>query len=169
MNKVSLIPFGILIKPHGLKGYISVRFFNHNSKLLKKKNRIFFKNDVNNFLTIEDINYNSKNNLIKFFEYSSRTEIEQFNNKNFFIDTKILPNLSKQENYFIDFINCTLFDQYKNKIGIVRDIVPIKNNDILIIDTASGERLTPFAKDLILFFDKDDKKLVMTIHKGIIE
>ena len=43
------------------------------------------------------------------------------------------------------------------------------NNDILIIDTASGERLTPFAKDLILFFDKDDKKLVMTIHKGIIE
>lgn len=169
MSKISLIPFGLLVKPHGLKGYISIRFFNKESRLLNKEDRVFFENDVNNFLIIKDINYNSKNNLIRFFEYLSRDEVEKFNNTDFYIDKNILPKLSKSENYFIDFIDCVLFDQNKNEIGIVQDVIPIQNNDILIINTASGQKMVPFAKDLILFFDKDDRKLVMMIHKGIIE
>jgi len=169
LSKISLIPFGLLVKPHGLKGYISIRFFNKESRLLNKEDRVFFENDVNNFLIIKDINYNSKNNLIRFFEYLSRDEVEKFNNTDFYIDKNILPKLSKSENYFIDFIDCVLFDQNKNEIGIVQDVIPIQNNDILIINTASGQKMVPFAKDLILFFDKDDRKLVMMIHKGIIE
>ena len=161
----NLIPFGIFIKPHGLRGYISAKFFNKKSRVLKKYIKVFLKNDLDNFLTIEDINYNSKNNLIKFSEFSSRSEIEKFNNENFYIDKNVLPDLSNNENYFVDFINCTLFDQDKNCIGLVKDIVPIKNNDILIIDSANGEKMIPFAKDLILFFDKDEQELVMIIHK----
>ena len=72
-----MIPFGLLVKPHGLKGYISVRFFNKNSRLLKKEDRVFFENDINSFLTIKDINYNSKNNLIRFFECLSRNDVEK--------------------------------------------------------------------------------------------
>ena len=39
--------------------------------------------------------------------------------------------------------------------------LPIENSE-------NGEKYVPFAKELIMFFDKDKKKLVMTIHKGII-
>tara|TARA_Y100001970_G_scaffold176681_1_gene215331 strand:- start:1188 stop:1697 length:510 start_codon:yes stop_codon:yes gene_type:complete len=169
LNKAELVPFGVLVKPHGLKGYISIRFFNKDSRLLKQEDRIFFKNDVNNFLTIKDINYNSKNNLIRFFECISRNEVEQFNNTDFYIDKNIFPKLSDKENYFVDFIGCILFDQNENKIGMVKDVIPIKNNDILMINTASGQKMVPFAKDLILFFDKNDKRLVMTVHKGMLE
>ena len=42
---------------------------NKESKLLNENDRVFFENDINNFLTIKNINYNSKNNLIRFFEY----------------------------------------------------------------------------------------------------
>ena len=169
MSKINLIPFGLLVKPHGLKGYISVRFFNKDSRLLKKEDRVFFKNDVNSFLTIKDINYNSKNNLIRFFECLSRNDVEKFNNTDFYVDKNVLPELSDDENYFIDFIDCILFDQNENKIGMVKDVIPIQGNDILMINTLNGEKMVPFAKDLIMFFDKDDKKLVMTIHKGIFE
>ena len=169
MNKTNLVPFGVLVKPHGLKGYISIRFFNKDSRLLKKEDRIFFNNDVNDFLTIKDINYNSKNNLIRFFECINRNEVEKFNNTDFYIDKNIFPELSDDENYFVDFIDCVLFDQDKNKIGIVKDVIPIKSNDILMIDTAFGQKMVPFAKDLILFFDKNDKQLVMMIHKGMFE
>lgn len=169
MNKTNLVPFGVLVKPHGLKGYISIRFFNKESRLLKKEDRIFFNNDVNDFLIIKDINYNSKNNLIRFFECINRNEVEKFNNTDFYIDKNIFPKLSDNENYFVDFIGCILFDQDKNKIGIVKDVIPIKGNDILMVNTASGQKMVPFAKDLILFFDKNDKQLVMTIHKGMFE
>ena len=169
MNKINLIPFGLFVKPHGLKGYISVRFFNKGSRLLKKEDRVFFENDINSFLTIKDINYNSKNNLIRFFECLSRNDVEKFNNTDFYVDKNVFPELSGNENYFIDFIGCILFDQNENKIGIVKDVIPIKGNDVLMINTLNGEKMVPFAKDLIMFFDKDDKKLVMTIHKGIFE
>ena len=169
MSKISLIPFGLLVKPHGLKGYISIRFFNKDSRLLNKEDRVFFDNDVNNFLTIKDINYNSKNNLIRFFEYLSRNDVQKFNNTDFYVNKNVFPKLSSDENYFIDFIGCILFDQNERKIGIVKDVIPIQGNDVLMINTLDGEKMVPFAKDLIMFFDKDDKKLVMMIHKGIIE
>ena len=169
MNKNDLVPFGFLGKPHGLRGNVSIRFFNKNSKLLKNEDKVFFENNDGCFLTVKDINYNSKRNLISFVECSSRNEIEKFSNKKFFIDRKILPELKDDENYFIDYIDSYLFDQNDNRIGKIIDVVPIQDNDVLLIDTNLGHKMVPFAKQLILFFDKDSKKLVMTIHKGMLE
>lgn len=169
MNKNDLIPFGFLGKPHGLKGNVSIRFFNEKSKLLKIDDKIFFKNQDRYFLTIKDINYNSKKNLIRFIECSSRNEIEKFSNEKFYISKDIFPELENDENYFIDYIDCYLFDQNENRIGKIVDVVPIQGNDVLLIDTNLGQKMVPFAKQLILFFDKNSKKLVMTLHKGILE
>ena len=77
--------------------------------------------------------------------------------------------LENDENYFIDYIDCYLFDQSDNRIGKIIDVVPIRDNDVLLVDTNLGQKMAPFAKQLILFFDKDNKKLVMTIHKGMFE
>lgn len=168
MSKISLIPFGLLVKPHGLKGYISIRFFNKESKLLNENDRVFFENDINNFLTIKNINYNSKNNLIRFFEYMNRNDVEKFNNTEIYVDKNVFPDLLNDQNYFVDFIGCKLFDQNDKEIGLIKDVIPINLNDVIAIDTENGEKYVPFAKELIMFFDKDKKKLVMTIHKGII-
>lgn len=163
-----LIPFGKLIKPHGLNGFISCRFFNNDSRLLKKNIKVYFNNNINNFLTIEKINYSAKNYLVKFFEIFDRNKVENYRNSTFYINKNNLPELLNKENYFIDYIGCTLFDQNKKEIGLVKDIVPIENNDILIFDSVKGEKMISFAKNLILFFDKDKKKLVMDIIKGSI-
>lgn len=168
MSKITLIPFGLLIKPHGLKGYISIKFFNKDSRLLKENDRVFFENDIDNFLTIKNINYNSKNNLIRFFEYCNRNDVEKFNKREIFVDKNVFPELLDNQNYFVDFIGCNLFSHIDKEIGIIKDVIPIKQNDILAIDTSDGEKYVPFAKELIMFFDKNEKKLVMKIHKGII-
>ena len=120
-------------------------------------------------MTIKDINYNSKKNLIRFIECSSRNEIEKFSNEKYYISKDIFPELENDENYFIDYIDCYLFDQNENRIGKIVDVVPIQGNDVLLIDTNLGQKMVPFAKQLILFFDKNSKKLVMTLHKGILE
>ena len=165
---MDLIPFGTLIKPHGLNGRISCRFFNRESRVLQKDIKVYFNNDKNNFLTIKKINYDAKKYLVEFFEIFGRDKIEKYKNSTFYIHKNDLPKLSKEENYFIDFIGCTLFDQNKKEIGLVKDIIPIKNNDILVFDNGEDEKMISFAKDLILFFDKDKKKLIMDIFEGTI-
>ena len=97
MNKNNLVPFGFLGKPHGLRGNVSIRFFNKNSKLLKNEDKVFFEDHDGCFLTVKDINYNSKRNLVRFVECSSRNEIEKFSNEKFFINRKILPELKDDE------------------------------------------------------------------------
>jgi 16S rRNA processing protein RimM len=164
-----LIPFGILIKPHGLKGHISCRFFNQDSKILKKDSKIYFEDDKNKFLTIEKINYQSKAYLIKFVQILNRNEIDKYKNIVFYIEKNRLPILSDNENYFIDYIGSILFNQDKIKMGIVKDIIPIKDNDVLLFEDKGNEKMIPFAKELILFFDKDNKQLVMMTHSGVIE
>ena len=164
-----LIPFGILLKSHGLKGTISCRFFNEDSKILKNGLKVYFENDKNKFLTIENINYQSKNYLIKFIEIFNRTEIDDYKNVIFYIEKNNLPILSNGQNYFVDYIGAVLYNQDKVELGIVKDIIPIRGNDILLFDDNEGEVMIPFAKDLILFFDKDNKKLIMTVHSGVIE
>ena len=166
---MNLVPLGILIKPHGLKGYISCRLFNDESKVLKENIKIYFNNDLNDFLIIESITYNSNNKLIKFVGIEGRDVIEKYKNCKFYIDRNNLPSLYNNQNYFIDFIGCNLFDQHKKQVGIVTDIIHIKNNDVLVFDSYQGEKMLPFAKDLILFFDRNDKKLVMDINKGILD
>jgi len=168
LSKISLIPFGLLVKPHGLKGYISIRFFNKETRLLNENDRVFFENDINNFLIIKNINYNSKNNLIRFFDYMNRNDVEKFNNTEIYVDKNVFPELLNNQNYFVDFIGCKLFDQHDKEIGLIKDVIPINLNDVIAINTENGEKYVPFAKELIMFFDKDEKKLVMTIHKGII-
>ena len=168
MSKISLIPFGLLVKPHGLKGYISIRFFNKETRLLNENDRVFFENDINNFFLIKNINYNSKNNLIRFFDYMNRNDVEKFNNTEIYVDKNVFPELLNNQNYFVDFIGCKLFDQHDKEIGLIKDVIPINLNDVIAINTENGEKYVPFAKELIMFFDKDEKKLVMTIHKGII-
>ena len=121
------------------------------------------------FRSFWELVYTALSAIIRFFECLNRNDVEKFNNTDFYVDKNVFPELSDDENYFIDFIGCTLFDQKENKIGIVKDVIPIKGNDVLMINTLNGEKMVPFAKDLIMFFDKDDKKLVMTIHKGIFE
>ena len=69
---MNLIPFGSLTKPHGLNGCISCRFFNKESRVLQKNTKIYFNNDINNFLTVKIINYDANNYLIKFFEIFGR-------------------------------------------------------------------------------------------------
>jgi len=165
---MNLIPFGSLTKPHGLNGCISCRFFNKESRVLQKNTKIYFNNDINNFLTVKIINYDANNYLIKFFEIFGRDKIENYKNQRFYVHKNDLPKLSNEENYFIDFIGCTLFDQNKKEVGLVKDIIPIKKNDILIFDSPEGEKMISFAKDLILFFDKEKKKLIMDIFEGTI-
>lgn len=157
-----------MVKPHGLKGYISIRFFNKETRLLNENDRVFFENDINNFLIIKNINYNSKNNLIRFFDYMNRNDVEKFNNTEIYVDKNVFPELLNNQNYFVDFIGCKLFDQHDKEIGLIKDVIPINLNDVIAINTENGEKYVPFAKELIMFFDKDEKKLVMTIHKGII-
>ena len=82
---MNLIPFGHLIKPHGLNGCISCRFFNKESRVLHKNIKIYFNNDINNFLTVQTINYDAKNYLIKFFEVFGRDKIENYRNCTFYV------------------------------------------------------------------------------------
>ena len=63
---------------------------------------------------------------------------------------------------------CTCFDA--DQIGLVSDVVSYSGNDLLkVVDTEQKEHLIPIRKELIKFFDIEDRKLLMKTIEGILD
>ena len=165
----SLIYVGEVIKPHGVKGYLKFFLYNENSNILLDNQVIYLEDKVNKLkLEIEDINFVSSIPLIKFIDIDSREEASRYRK----FKIALPKNDFKQNNeelYLFDFIDCNLyFDE--NYIGVVKNVVTFSGNDLLLVKSNDGkEHYVPINKELIKFFDIEDRKLVMKTIEGILD
>ena len=73
-----LIPIGRVVKSHGIKGQIKIRFYNESSKVLEKDSEIWLKkkDDRNSdfkFFKIGNINYNSLDPIVTLINIDNRS------------------------------------------------------------------------------------------------
>ncbi|CAB4781648.1 unannotated protein [freshwater metagenome] len=61
----------------------------------------------------------------------------------------------------LQLIGCTAFLQSGEKFGDVRDVINLPGQDVLAIDTANGEVLIPFVRQLVPEVDIKNKKMTV--------
>ena len=165
----SLIKIGEIIKPHGVKGYLKFFLYNKDSDILFNRQFVYLESETDRFkLEVEDINFISSTPLIKFIDIDNREKASRY--RQFKVS---LPKDSfKQDNkelYLFDFVGCRLYfeDDY---IGLVKNVVTFSGNDLLLVDSDdSREHYIPVNKELIKFFDIEDRKLVMNGIEGLLD
>jgi 16S rRNA processing protein RimM len=161
--------FGIVLKPHGVKGELLVKT---NFQLPEQ-----FELTESIFLEIEGL-------LVPFFieEYTiSSTEsiiikLTDINDKNKtlrFIDCKVF--IKDEKNQIVSFsttseiIGYSIIDQDGKRMGTVKGIEDIPGNLLLIIVYKEKEILIPFHEQLIIKIDKRKKILTIEINPGLID
>ena len=171
MNKETIldkyISIGKITKPHGLKGFSKFLLFNEESNALKDLEYLKVgKSSEVVELKIEKIDLSSL--LIKFFDINNRNDIEKYRDFEFLI-LRSAVNRNEDDLYFVDLIGCDLFFDAE-QIGLVSDVVSYSGNDLLkVVDAEQKEHLIPIRKELIKFFDIEDRKLVMKTIEGILD
>ncbi|CAB4584340.1 unannotated protein [freshwater metagenome] len=100
--------------------------------------------------------------LLGFENISDRNGIETLRDTLMYCEVDInAPGDDADDYHVLQLIGCTAFLQSGEKFGDVRDVINLPGQDVLAIDTANGEVLIPFVRQLVPEVDIKNKKMTV--------
>ena len=148
LSKDQRISLGVLGKPFGIKGYISVHYYGEQENI-KNFTKLYVEND--GYLEVQDILIRNKKISIKFKDIDSRTEVELLKNKEISVLETELPNLEKGEFYWFQLEGLKVINEQAEILGEISHMMKTGANDVMVVRHLKEsidvkERLIPFLK-----------------------
>ncbi|MGA2296647.1 MAG: ribosome maturation factor RimM [FCB group bacterium] len=111
-----------------------------------------------------------KNVIISLKEITSKEDAHKLKEQGVFAESSNI-NYAKNEDYFVnDIIGCSVYDTVEKKeIGIIKDVLLMKANDIWVVDSPGGEILLPYIDDVIKKVDLKKKRIDIVLIPGLLE
>lgn len=170
METNRFIDIGELGKTVGLKGAISIikwtsfteRFYDLESFFLTKEKR------VPKNLIVEKVFTSGKKLCVKFEGIDSIGDAEKLRGYRVTIEKNSREKLPEDTHYYDDLIDCEVFDQNNNKVGIITDILEQTNNEIYVIDCNGEDVLIPAIKEFVVKIDIINKKVNIRFIEGML-
>ena len=159
MNNNKLIPLGKIIKSHGIKGELKVFLYNDvDESIVIEGINIWVKfNGLNKNFFLESIRGSINNRIIKIKSINDRNNSEIFFNKEFYILRLDFPDIKGDSFYFSDLIGLSIIDKKDNRIGVVIDVVNIKDNNLILFEYNGKNVFIPIVDDFVELFDLKNK------------
>jgi len=166
---------GIIRKPHGIRGELSVEVFTDYPNTIKKGDVLFLDNKCKNKIRISNTrikkNKSSIRLIFKFEGIDSIDSAEELRNKFIYRHPKDSPILKVNEYWIDDIINCNVYCNRGTLLGKVIKIeknsandnlvIEIKNLKIKNIGKSSNILFVPIVKDYIKKIDLKNKRIIL--------
>ena len=81
----------------------------------------------------------------------------------------MLGHLENDDFYLFQIVGCTVLLKDGHKIGMVKDMLSIQDNDLLVIKKDHKEFLIPFSKTICLEIDLEKKQIIIDPPDGLLE
>ena len=170
MDIDSCYQLGYVIKPHGLKGDVSIyidadepqAYRNLESVLIQQDNQL-----VPFFITKIKI---SGDKAILNLEGSTTIEAAQLlKGSALFLPLSALPELSEDQFYFHEIIGFNVEDESLGEIGPVSTVYDAGPQDLLAIEHKGHEVLLPINDETVIKVDKNKKQIMVNIPDGLLD
>lgn len=164
---------GKIINTHGLKGELKIlsrtnfeeERFKEGSKLLITQG-----NKVVKEVEVEFARFHKGKYLIKFVGINDINEAEIYKNMQIKVSDEYLCDLDEGEFYFYEIIGCEVFDENKNLLGEVIDILQTGANDVWVVKSLNNkEYLIPYIDDIIKEINIEEKKIFIAKMEGLFD
>ena len=123
-------------------------------------------------LTIESTRDHNGILLLKFKEVKDRTAVERIR------DTLLMADVDFEEDqrsadvneYHVQqLIGCDVVDDAGTKLGVLTDVLNLPGQDVLAIQSNSGEVLLPFIAEFVPEVDIENRRIVVCPPSGLLE
>jgi len=150
---------GKLLKPRGLKGELNTSIFNEYESTLKTGTIIWLKTNEKKYFSrkIEYIKWVGKKSYIKLSYCNCREDAEKVQGSIFFLSRDAFDPINDNEHYLVDMINSKVVDKNQKYFGTVTDVLLIKTQNIIVVETEGKEIFIPYVDAHIMLFDKKKK------------
>ncbi len=169
MKEYDCYQLGKVIKPHGLKGDVSVyldvdfpdSYKDLESVFLKKEGRLvpFF---------IANMLINGPKAVVRFEDVNSVEVAERLMKLELFLPLTYLPSLPEGKFYFHDLVGCSVLEDEKI-LGKVTGIYDLGHNNLLAIISKGKEILIPLTDAILLEVDTTSKVIEVSLPKGLLD
>jgi len=161
---------GRVIKPHGLKGEVSVFIESDNPEYYSEMESVFvlMQNKLVPFF-IEALDVRDDRAIVKFEGIDTHDEALSLKDHLLYLPLDVLPPLEGTSFYFHEIIGFGVLDKQHGIIGTVQAVYDSGAQNLLSVLADGGELLIPIHDDIILNIDREQTLIEVDLPDGLIE
>ncbi|GAB2769066.1 16S rRNA processing protein RimM [Hymenobacter luteus] len=165
---------GLVVKPHGLKGFVVAAFDVDNLDDYRKLKSVWVELPTTpgklTEYTVEKFQPQSTERaLVKFKGLDRIEEAEPLRNAKLWRPLTELPALPDDQFYFHDVIGYLVVDEQLGELGTVETFYELPQQDVLAMRYKGQEILIPVVDELILHADQPARKLHVNLPEGLLD
>ena len=157
-NENQKMELGKIVNTFGLNGEIKIYPY---VDYIPKVKKVYIKDNI---MEIERARIQKNMIVVKLKGIDSIDQAEELKNLSILMDRKDAPKLPEGTYYINDLIGFNVYTDEGKLLGKLDDIFQTGANDVYQV----GEILLPAIKDVIKQIDKDNKKIIVHLLKGLI-
>lgn len=170
MDIDSCYQLGYVIKPHGLKGDISIYIDADEPQAYRNLESVFIQQD-NNLVPffIAKIKISAQKAILSLEESTSIESAQALKGSALFLPLTALPELTDDQFYFHEIIGFIVQDENLGEIGHVLAVYDAGPQDLLAIEHKDKEILLPINDETVGKVDKNKKLIFVNIPDGLLD
>ena len=161
---------GFIMKPHGLKGQVTISLDADAPENMEEVENVFI--EVKERLlpyVIESISLKGNKAFLKLEEVDSQEEAQQISKSAIYLPKAARPQSGRGEFYDDEVIGFEVYDTGLGLLGKVTEIVLAGPNKLLSVSYNEREVLIPLNGPFMEGVNKSRKKITVTLPEGFIE
>tara|TARA_B110000116_G_scaffold123793_1_gene107433 strand:- start:2144 stop:2662 length:519 start_codon:yes stop_codon:yes gene_type:complete len=159
------IILGKLGKPHGLKGFLYIRYYGDDPKSLLSFSQIY--SEDSSLGKVDKIAELKDRVTIHISGVNTRNSAEILRDKEIYVQEDQLPKLDNGEAYFYQLENLEVKNKQDEILGLVDCIMPTGANDVIVVKPYKDsidkkERLIPYLRpEIVENIDLEEKRIIV--------
>lgn len=170
MKKDESFKIGFILKPHGLKGEVSVSLDDTAPEDISEIKTLFL--EINQALVpyfIERASASGAKAFIKFEDVDTADEAQQISKCSLFLPKASRPKSTRGEFYSDEVIDFQVVTVEDVVLGKIHEIVDAGPNKLLVLDHQGKEVMIPVNAPFIKSVNKSKKRITVELPEGFLD
>jgi 16S rRNA processing protein RimM len=168
MKDSALLPVGVVVKPHGIRGKIRVMVLGDDPQPLLSVQEVWIgprPDDLTQHRILRTQFH--KRLLVLELQGLTREKAESLAGQYLWMHRADLPPLDEDEFYWQDLIGLRVAARAGEDLGTVVTILESGSNHVLVCRQGNRETLIPFMEDVVLRVDVDGGTILVELPEGL--
>lgn len=161
---------GVITNTHGLRGEVKVFPTTEDPERFRDLKEVLLDTGKEWMeLEVSSVRFFKNLVIVKFKEFNSINEIEQYKGKDLYVSRENAIPLEEGEYYLADIIGATVITEDGAVFGELKDVLETGANLVYVVLHEGKEVLLPVIPDCVKNVDVEQNKVTVHIMKGLLD
>lgn len=159
---------GKIVNTHGIKGEVKIYPYSDNLEKFKTYSYLIVGDKR---IDVQTVRVHKNMVLVKFEGYDDANAVQPLLNQMVFLERDQIETEEDEGHYIVDLIGCKIVDQTGNEIGLLKDVIQNRSQDLYEIVRRDNGKVfyLPVVDEFVLAIDVVNKVINVHIIEGIME